>query len=372
MSATYIHTHRKTGLKNLILRCLAFLYFVGLGLSVVYLWAFMQDRYICTAEFNISKQNSTGTEVGLVQLALPGLTDSGSQDSQVTIGYIDSADLLMDLEKEFDLKKHYSSLPRDPVFRLSADALLDERLDYYRSRISAHFDKETGMTVVRVDAYDPALSKRITEALLKKSEAFVNAINHDIADQQLSFVRSEVERTDKHVQEVNEELLTLQNAHNFISPDEAISSSLRAVESLRVELFRAEADLSTMLRDSPNSPRIDTTRSRVRSLNELIDSESARLSGPEKDRLNLLLIQYKQLQLKLEFAIRLRSGAEMMQEKNRTDAIAQSRFFTVIQHPYQPEKPEIPRRPYATVTVIAVGLFAFWILSAIARSLFDR
>lgn len=374
MSATYIHTKRKPGLARLIVRGLGGLYFVALGLAIVYLWLFTQDRYVCSAEFKISRQDNVGMEMGMgmVQLALPGLSDSGSMDSQITIGFIDSADLLLELEREFKLIAHYSAPQTDLVFRLKPDSSLEDRLAYYRNRISAHFDKDTGMTVVSVDTFDPKLAERITAELLKKSEAFVNTINRNIAEQQLGFVRSEVERTEKQVQEINVELLALQNAHNFITPDEAITANIKAVEGMRLQHLQAEAELSGLLRDSPNSPRIETLRSRIRSLNELMDVESAKLSGPEKNRLNQLLVQFKQLQMKLDFAIRLRSGAEILLEKNRTDAIARSRFFTVIQHPFVPEEAAIPRRPYVTVTLIVLGLFAFWILSAISRSLFER
>jgi len=372
MSATYIHTKRKPGLAKLIMRSLAILYFVALASSIVYLWVFKHDRFVCTAEFKISRQGSSLAGVGLAELALPGLSDSGSQDSQIAIGYVDSADLLLDLEKEFKLVEHYTAPSQDVVFRLDRNASLENRLEYYRNRISAHFDKDSGLTVVSVDTFDPKLSERIASALLKKTELFVNTINQDIAEQQLNFVRSEVERADKHVREVNAELLALQNQHNFIDPDEVISASLKAVEEMRMNRLRAEAELSGILRDSPGSPRIDSIRSRLRSLSELIDIETAKLSGPEQDRLNQVLVQFKQLQLKLDFAIQLRSGAEMMLEKNRTDAVASSRFFTVIQHPFVPEQDAAPRRPYLTVTLIVLGLFSFWILSAIARSLFER
>ncbi len=372
MSATYIHTKRKAGFAKLILRFLTFLYFAALAAAIAYLWLFTQDRFVTNAEFKVSKQDTGGITGGLVQLALPGLSDSGSADSQITIGYIDSADLLFDLEKEFHLLEHYSSPPSDYVFRLSKNANLEERLKYYRDRIGAHFDPISGMTVISVDTFKPQLSKDIATSLLKKSEAFINVINQNIADQQLSFVRSEVERTAKNVENVNKELITLQNEHNFISPDEVISASLKVVQQMRIELLKSEAELSSILRDSPNSPRIDSIRSRIRSLNELIDIETAKLSGPEKDRMNQLLVQFKQLELRLEFATRLRSGAEMMLEKNRVDASSRSRFFTVVQNPYIPEDVAIPRRPYATVTILILGILVFFILRALSHSIFER
>jgi capsular polysaccharide transport system permease protein len=372
MSATYIHTKRKPGFSLLVVRFLTVLYFVGLAASVAYLWLYTQDRFISTAEFKISRQDSSGFEEGMVQLALPGLADSGSMDSQIAIGYIDSADLLLELESEFKLREHYVSPSRDFIFRLDPEALLEERLEYYRKRINAHFDKETGMTVITVDTFNPALSRDIAATLLKKAEAFVNALNQQIAGQQMTFIRSEVERTAKQVEEINAEMIHLQNKHHFISPDEAISANLKAVEELRMELLRAEAELSSMLRDSPNSPRIDTIRSRIRSLNELTAAETAKLSGPEKDRLNQLLSQFKQLGLKLDFAIRLRTGAEMLLEKNRVEAISRSRFFSVIQKPFLPEEVGIPRRPYSTAVIIGLGFLLYLIFRVLLRSVFER
>lgn len=372
MSATYIHTKRKAGFSHIVLRILSVLYFIGLLATIVYLWLCTQDRFISTAAFKISRQDSAGVETGLVQLALPGLSDSGSLDSQITIGFISSADLLLQLEKEFDLVNHYSSPRWDIVFRLPADANLEERLEYYRKRISAHFDPTSGLTMISVDTFSPEKSRQIAASLLERSEAFVNQINRDIADQQLSFIRSEVERTASQVEEVNKQLLTLQNEHNFIRPDEVISANLKAVQEMKMENLRAEAELSSMLRDSPNSPRIDTVKSRLRSLNELIAIESAKLSGPEKDRLNQLLVQFQQLELKLEFATRLRTGALTMLERNRVEAVARSRFFTVIQTPYLPEDIAIPRRWYATTSILVLGIMVFLILRALTLSVFER
>lgn len=371
MSATYIHTKRKAGFSILILRFLALLYFVTLIASVVYLWVCTQDRYISTAEFKVSQQSLSGSEVAIPQLALTGLSDAGSVDSQIVIGYVDSADLLLGLEKEYNLIEHYQSPKIDFVFRLKRNANLEERLDYYRNRILAHFDKETGMTVITVDTFEPQLSQTIAKTLLKRAEDYINQVNQAIADQQLTFVRSEVERSAKKIDDLNVELITLQNENNFISPTESISATLSTVQKMKLEVFKSQAELATIERDSPNSPRLDNLRSQLRSLEELIAVESAKLSGTEKDRLNQLLVRFKILDNKIEFAVRLRAAAEAMLEKTRLTAIARSRFITVIQTPYLPEDVGMPRRPYATVTLLILGGLLFFIFRAVTKSIFS-
>lgn len=372
MTSTYIHTRKKTPLFHLVLRLLYGLYFLGLALCIGYLWTMTQDRFTSTASFKISKQDSSGGDPGFAQLVLPGISDSSSADSQIAIGFINSVNLLKELETEFSLIDHYSSPKNDFIFRLNRGEPLEERLRYYRKRINAHFDKETGLTMVSVDTFDPALSQRVAEAVLRKSEDRINKLNREVADQRLHFVRSELERTAKNVEDVNGELVAFQNKHNLISPDDIISANLKAVHELRMEQLKLTADLDSLQRDSPDSPRISTMNSRLRSLNELISLEMNKLSGPEQDRLNQLLLQFKQLELKMDFAIKLRTGAQTLVEKTRVESIAQSRFFSVIQPPYLPEDVAIPRRGYATASIVALGLLAFLIIRALTNSAMER
>ncbi len=371
MSATYTHTKRKLGFTLIVLRFLGTLYFLILAAAIAYLWLFTQNRFISTAEFKVSRQSVTGNDAGFAQLALPGLSDSGSVDSQIVIGFVNSADLLLALEKEYHLDQHFKAPDKDFVFRLRQDANLEKRLAYYRNRIAAHFDLETGMTVMSVDTFDPKLSRDIAATLLKRAEKFINTVNKNIADQQLDFVRSEVELSAKKVDDLNTELVSLQNDNNFISPDEVIASTLSAIEKLRLENLQTQTEVATLQRDSPNSPRIESLRSRLRSLDELISVESAKLSGPEKSRLNQLLVRYNLLEQKIKFAIQLRTGAESLLERNRVAAVANSRFLTVIQHPYLPEDIALPRRPYATATMLTLGLLMFLIFRAITRAIFS-
>jgi capsular polysaccharide transport system permease protein len=373
MSSTYIRTKQNAGFARIVLKSLGALYFLGLLMAIAYVWLLTQDRYVSKAAFKISRQEAgSGLDTSIVQLALPGIADSGSMDSQVTIGYINSADLLLDLEKQFNLIEHFSSPSQDFVFRMDPNSGLEDRLKFYRKHITADFNHDTGLTEINVDTFKPALSQEIAAAVLKRAEGFVNLINQDVADQQLEFIRGEVDRTSERVNEIHRELIELQNKHRFISPSEVINASLAAVQEMQMERFRAEAELASLLRDSPESPRIDNLESRLRSLNELIDKETAKLSGPERDRLNQILMEFKEIELRLATATRLRTGAEMLMEKNRIDAVARSRFFSVIQTPYLPEDVALPLRTYTTITMIFLGVLCFFIMRALVHSVHER
>lgn len=373
MSSTYIHTKRSTGIIQKILKGFAIAYFALIGLSVLYICFIAHERYVSDASFKISRENSSpGGDTGMLELALPGMSESGAADSQVTIGYIQSVDLLRYLEEKFDLHEHYASPSIDFFFRLEKDAPIETRLDYYRSRIEAHFDIDTGLTHLTVDTFDPELSEKVAAEILRMAENFVNNIDQSIAEQQLSFAEREVNVAQAKVVEAHKELAILQNKHQLISPNEVISARLAAVQEMQIQKLRAEAELASLRRDSPGSPVIGALESKLLSLNELIAAEMDKLSGNERDKLNQILMEFEELELKLEFLTRLRTGAEMLLENNRVKAAANTRFFSIIQTPLMPEDAILPERGYVSITIVVLGLLLFLVLRALTYSVFDR
>jgi capsular polysaccharide transport system permease protein len=372
MQSTSTPAKPKRGLLSFVMIGFALLYFVILGCVVGYVWLVAQDRFVSSSSFKISRQNLSAAEPGFAQMVLPGLADSGSVDSQIAIGFIDSTDMLQALETEFKLREHYASPEHDFFFRLDVDEPLEVRLKYYRKRISGHFDKETGLTVLTVDTFDPELSKKLADVILQRTDQFINRLNQTVADQQLHFIRGEVSRSEKLVSELSVEMLTLQNTHNIVSPEEAITGTLKALQDLKMELLRIETTLSSLERDSPESPRIPTLRSQARSLREQIAIETTKVSGPEQDRLNQILARYKDLEIRLGFAQQMKTGAETLLEKHRVDAAAASRFILIIQHPFLPDGATYPQRPYASATIIALGILLFLILRVMVQAAYER
>ncbi len=362
----------KDRIPRLFLRFLAALYFLLLAVAVAYVWVVAEDRFVSIASYKISRQTSAGGDMGFGGFALPGLADTGSVDSQIAIGFVDSANLLLELEKKYHLREHYSAPSRDFIFRLKMDAPIEDRLEFYRGRIFSHYDKETGLTMLNVDTFDPKLSQQIALDILSQTESFINALNQKVADQQLGFIRHEMERSEKNVSDVIAKMLELQNANNIVTPDEAIKARLEVVQELRMRKLRVQTQLALTEQNSPESPRLDALRSELRTLDGQIAEESEKLSGPDKNRLNQVLAEYKELELKLTFATHLRTGTASLLEKNRMDAAAQSRFLSILQSPYLPEEAASPRRVYATCTLIALGILLFITLRIMVLSVYER
>lgn len=362
----------KDSTPGVFLRFLVLLYFLLLAAAVAYVWFVAEDRFVSIASYKISRQSSGGGDMGFAGLALPGLADSGSLDSQIAIGFVDSANLLLELEKKYHLREHYTAPARDIVFRMSKDALVEERLEYYRGHIFSHYDKETGLTMLTVDTFEPELSQKIAVDVLGQTEKFINDLNQKVANQQLGFIHNEMERSEKNVSELIGKLIALQNSHNIVTPDQAIKASLEAVQELRLRKIRLQTQLVATEANSPSSPRLDALRSELQTLDKQIEAESEKLSGSDKDRLNQVQAEFRELEIKLEFANHLRTGTASLMEKNRMDTVAQSRFLSILQSPYLPEEAASPRRTYATCTLIALGILLFVTLRVLVLSVYER
>jgi capsular polysaccharide transport system permease protein len=167
-------------------------------------------------------------------------------------------------------------------------------------------------------------------------------------------------------------LLDFQNEYKIIQPEAIIQAQLEAIQGLRLDKIRRGVELATIEASSPNSPMRASLGNAIENLDREIKNQEAALSGPEAQKLNQILAQFKELQLNLELSLNLRKGAELILEKTRAEAITTSRFFSVIQTPYLLDGETHPRRLYLSITSIAVILLSLYLTRAVIASIYDR
>jgi len=354
---------KKTQVLGAIILCL---------LPSIYLTFIAQDRFQTISHFSVVVEESNNAEASMGLLDMVTGTSAGATDAQVAIGFINSADLLFELEDKFQLIEHYTAPDIDFIFRLERSPTREECLDYYRKKISASSDAASGLIYLTVESFSPELSKEISKYTLQKTEHFINNLNKDIATKRLSFARDELDRAQGNIKENEKALLDFQNKHKVIQPEAIIQAQLEAIQALRLDKIRKGIELATLENSSPNSPMRASLGNAIANLGNEIKNQEAALSGPETQKLNQLLAQYKELQLNLELSLNLRKGAELILEKTRAEAIATSRFFSVIQNPYMSDDNTHPRRLYLSITLAVSILLIMYIVRAIIISVYDR
>lgn len=338
----------------------------------LYLALIAEDRFQSVSHFSVVVEESNNADASMGLLNFVGGAANGASESQIAISFINSSDLLFDLQQEFGLIEHYTAPPKDFIFRLERDATKEERIEYYRSKIYAQADAQSGLIYLTVESFSPDLSKKLSEYILYKTEEFINHLNKNIANKRLSFVQDELDRAQNSIKKNEKALIDFQNKSKIIQPDAIIQAQLAAIQTLRMEKIHKKIELATLAASSPNSPIKKDLEITIGHLDNEIKKQEAVLSGPDAQKLNQVLAQYKELQLNLEFSLNLRKGAELILEKTRAETIATSRFFSVIQNPYLSEDYTHPRRWYLSITSIIVILLTLYLTRAIIASIYDR
>lgn len=341
-------------------------------LPVIYLFFIAVDRFQAASHFSVVVEESNNAEASMGLLDMVTGSPTGVSDAQIAIGFISSSDLLFDLERKFNLIDHFTAPEQDFVFRMDSDASKEERIEYYRKMILAKQDPLSGLIHLTVESFSPELSQELSKYILIRTEEFINNLNKDIAGKRLKFAESELDRAQNTIKSNERELLEFQNKHKIIQPEAIIQAQLEAIQTLRLQKIQREIELATLKANSPNSPILETLENTISNLGREIKNQEAILSGPETQKLNQILAQFKEHQLNLELSLNLRKGAELILEKTRAEAIATSRFFSVIQNPYLLDEYTHPRRLYLSITSVVVILLVIYIGRALVASIYDR
>ena len=357
---------------NLSIKLKAISILISCVLPALYLWLIAEDRFQSVSHFSVTVEESNNAEASAGLLSLVAGTPSTASESQIIIGFINSSDILFELEQEFDLISHYTEPAADVIFRLKRGATKQQRIDYYRNKIYARVDAHSGLIYLTVESFSPALSAKMSHYVLSKTENFINELNQEVANKRLSFAQAELKRAQNVIKQNEAALLAFQNQSKIIQPQAIIQAQLEAIQTLRLQKINKEIELTTLEASSPNSPTKRSLQTAINHLGYEIGKQEAALSGEDGQKLNQLLAQYKELELDLELSLNLRKGAELILEKTRAEAIATSRFFSVIQNPYLTDDHTHPRRWYLSITAAFAILLVIFIIRSLIASVFDR
>ena len=310
------------------------------------------------------KQNNQGPSVSGLGEALGLGSATSAEDERLLLAYVHSPDLLAKVQEELDLHAHYTSPDIDWYSRLPEDATREDFLEYYRNHVSIAQDGTTGLLEIEAQAFTPEFALDLNRWLLQFSESFVNEINQALADQQVAFMREEVERTQDVLRVEKQALLNFQNTNRTFSPEgqsQALSSVINTLES---ELVQEETQLSQFQSYlNEDAPQIVSTRSRIAALRQEIERQKSRLVGQGDDNLNELNAEYNNLLLNLEFATNAYTTALSAFEQARSEASRKLRNLVVVSSPQLAEEARYPDRTYWIITWLLGAFLVF----AIAR-----
>mgnify|MGYP000934911732 CR=1 FL=1 len=226
--------------KGKIFACVVLLPTVAVFLYYL-LWA--SPMYVSQTRFAIRSADSSGGGLDIASALLRSSSSTGA-DAHIVVEYIQSLDIIHDIDKELGVDLHFSDKGHDVFSRLTNNPTQDEQLRYWKWAVIPALDQDTGIITLETKAYSPEMAQKIAAAVLARSEALVNTMNLRAREDAVSLAQSEVQRAEARVRKAQEAMRNFRDAHTLLDPRVTAAGLQGVVTELEGEAVKLRAQLA--------------------------------------------------------------------------------------------------------------------------------
>jgi capsular polysaccharide transport system permease protein len=335
--------------------------------AAVYYGLIASDQYVSEAVFVIRTASKPSVSaLGLnALLQMVGISHA-EDDAYAVHDYLTSRDAVRALASKLDLRAIYGRADADVLARYPSILFgtSDEQLyRYFQHMLTVMVSTTTGLTTLRVDAFDAADARKVAATMLELGEDLVNRLNDRAQADAVRLAESEVARSEDRRIRIQQEITAFRDRELVLDPIKSSAIVMGVIGKLSAQLAEARANLAETRASSPTSPNLPSLQQQANALQRQIALESARV-GSASDGLADKIAEYEKLNLEREFAIRALSQAVSQLDQARLEARRQQLFLERVVEPGTPDYPTMPRRWRMVFTVFGlnvVGLAVGWL-----------
>jgi capsular polysaccharide transport system permease protein len=335
--------------------------------AAVYYGLIASDQYVSEAVFVIRTASKPSVSaLGLnALLQMVGISHA-EDDAYAARDYLTSRDAVRALASKLDLRAIYGRADADFLARYPSILFgrSDEQLyRYFQHMLTVMVSTTTGLTTLRVDAFDAADAQKVAATMLELAEDLVNRLNDRAQADAVRLADSEVARSEDRRIRIQQEITAFRDRELVLDPIKSSAIVMGVIGKLSAQLAEARANLAETRASSPTSPNLPSLQQQANALQHQIAVESARI-GSASDGLADKIAEYEKLNLEREFAIRALSQAVTQLEQARLEARRQQLFLERVVEPGTADYATMPRRWRMVFTVFGlnvVGLAVGWL-----------
>ncbi len=332
--------------------------FIASFLSASYWLLIASDRYISEAHI-IIQSTSLGSGPTMDFASLLGSGGGANQVDQLLLrDHLLSVDMLKKLDKELDLRQHYSNQEHDLFSRMwFQDAAIENFHLYYLARVTIEYDEYAGVLIIEAQGYDPETAHAITALLVSEGEKFMNQMAHSLAQNQVLFLETQVADINQRLMQASHAVLAYQNEKGLVSPKSTTENIAGIIATLRARLTELETELSAdQAYLVPDHSAIVQINQQINAVQKQIKQEQNKLASTTGKTLNSDVLEFQRLEMDATFIQDIYKTALVALETGRIEATRTIKKVTILQAPTQPEYSVVPRRLYNTAIYILIIL----------------
>lgn len=340
------------------------------------LWA--SDEYVSEARFAVRAANENSPSVISDALSMLSSFTGGrstNQDAFIVADYIRSRTIIEDLGGKQPLHDLYSKPSVDWFSRLPLNEPLEDVWAYWRTKVSAVIDTQSGVLTLKVRAFTPQEAHALAQKIVERSEALVNEISERSRKDALNRAEAEVQISLQRLAKIRAALLEFRNRSSTIDPASSaasLSETLMLLMREKLALENNRASLRGMMNE--DAPTVRFLSTQIASIEQQIQAIQAKLTsqGSEDSTVSGQLADYEDLQLQNMFAEKIFTISQASFEKARAEQDKQQLYLVTVVRPTVPEEATYPRPFTGSAIVFAMCLVIWSMISLVVASISDH
>ncbi len=326
------------------------------------------DRYAAGASFVIRGLDGGGAPDLVTSFTGFPASNTNTSDSYVVRNYLESPDLLREIDAELNLRGHFSQDHIDPIARLGIESSFEDMVDYWQWRIDTMYDSTTGIVSFEVQAFDPGTAVRVARSALAAADRLVNELSETARRDSVQFAADEVTRAEARVRDVSLQLAAFRAESGAVDPMVNAQLDAELLSSLEAKLVKVQSQIDEVSGSvGESSPILKQLNRQAKAYRQQI-AERRSLIGAAGQAANAktaeTLAGYEALLIEKQFAEQTYASAMASLEAARLDADRQQRYLGVFTRPFVPSEPAYPLR-LRNFLLFAAAAFAIWAISAL-------
>ena len=363
---TEVTQHKKSGKgKKKLFRKVNLLLWVSVILptvcSVLYFGLIASDQFTSQASFVVRSPKSQSSFNGL-----------GAILHIYTVQeYMQSRSSLDELQKRMPVRKFYET-KGDIFSRFNGFGLHGEDeafYQYYRDKISIHFDSISGISNLNVTSFDAGESRQINAALLKQGEILINQLNERARKDTIQYAEDAVASAEEKAKEASAQLTKFRITNGIFDLKAQSEVQMSLISKLQDELIVIRTQLDQVKAVTPENPQIPGLLAREKSLRREISQQMKAISGGGENSLSNQAAEYQRVFLGNELAEKQLAAAMTSLESAKAEADRQQLYLEVISQPNLPDLAHEPKRIYNIIATFVIGLIVYGIGTLLTASI---
>lgn len=330
------------------------------------------ERFESQAKVIVQQPDASATmDASMALLSGFGVQATGS-DSELVKAYIYSNDMLQYLNKELDLRAHYSEQSIDYFSRIHKSDTKDTLFAYYEDHIDVILDEKSGVISIYVQAFDSKFAQQLNDKIVQRAEWFINSIGHQLADAQLKFMEGEHKNIERKFALAQTNLLQFQQRYNLLDPTAEGAAVQQVAYGLEGQIATKQTELKTLQAVmSNNSPQVKSIINQLKALQGQLKNERDKLAETGTDQLSVseILSRFTEYKVNMELALQAYTSSQVSWEKARIEAYRQLKYLIVVEKSTLSEDSKYPDVIYNISLFILLLSLAFGIIKIVVSTI---